>query len=192
MKKLDVEALTFLFILNMKEEKNKKYSKSENCDEHKAYVFNDYEEFKDYFINNGIISIYDDSLLQLCIMKQTKKGTIISMKKLCDHTIEKCAQTRLNNAIKELTQEKIDEIHSRGKITMFEKVAEWESFDLCAPGDYIGSAAYRCHTFNNCHECLLDYASSSIEYDKMDFKLILPFDKEEKVKEFSKTKNNIL
>ena len=122
MKKLDMEALIYLFILNMKEEKSKEYSKSENCDKHKAYVFNGYEEFKDYFVNNGIISIYNDSLLQLCIMKQTKKGTIISMKKLCDYTIEKCAQTRLNNAIKELTQKKKDEIHSKGKSQCLKKI----------------------------------------------------------------------
>lgn len=122
MKKLDMEALIYLLILNMKEEKSKEYSKSKNCDEHKAYVFNGYEEFKDYFINNRIISIYNDSLLQLCIMKQTKKGTIISMKKLCDHTIEKCAQTRSNNVIKELTQEKIDEIHSKGKSQCLKKI----------------------------------------------------------------------
>lgn len=38
-------------------------------------------------------------------------------------------------AIKKLTKEQIDEIHSRGKITPEEMVKEWESLDLCAPGD---------------------------------------------------------
>ena len=173
--KFDIEAMLYMFLLNLKEEKNKQISKSSDCDVHRVYVFNDYEEFLDYFANNGIISIYDESLLKLCIMKETKKGTIISMKKLCDHTIEKCADNRLKKAVKELTKEKIDDIHSRGKITMFEKVAEWESFDLCAPGDAIGSAAMRCHTFDDCHDCLLNFASSNIEHDKMDFKLILPY-----------------
>ena len=189
MEKIDIEVLLYLFIMEMKEEKKKEYSKSENCKANKAYVFNDYEEFKNYFIYNGIISIYDDSLLEQCILKQTKKGLIICMKKSCDQLIEKCAQSRLNEVIKALTPEKIDEIHSRGKITMFEKVAEWESFDLCAPGDAIGSASVRCHTFDNCHDCLLDYASSNIEYDEMEFKLIFPYP-EEKGKELSKKKDN--
>ena len=182
----DIEAFLYMFILNLKEEKEKKVSKSSDCDLNKVYVFNDYEEFLDYFANNGIISIYDESLLKLCIMKKTKKGTIISMKKLCDYTIEKCADNRLKKAVKELTKEKIDDIHSRGRITMFEQVAEWESFDLCAPGDAMGSGAPRCHTFNNCHDCLLDFASSHIEYDKMDFKLILPYEDDNKIKKLTK------
>lgn len=60
---------------------------------------------------------------------------------------------------KPLTQEQIDDIHSRGKITPEEKVKEWEGMDLCAPGDAIGSAAWRCKKFQNCHDCLVDYAS---------------------------------
>lgn len=65
---------------------------------------------------------------------------------------------------KELTQEQIDDIHARGKITPAEKVKEWEGMDLCAPGDAIGSAAWRCKKFDNCHDCLVDYASDHDEY----------------------------
>lgn len=65
---------------------------------------------------------------------------------------------------KKLTQEQIDEIHSRGRITPAEKVKEWEDFGLCAPGDDIGSAAWRCKKFNNCHDCLVDYAKQRDEY----------------------------
>lgn len=63
---------------------------------------------------------------------------------------------------KHLTQEQIDDIHARGKITPAEIVKEWEGMDLCAPGDAIGSAAWRCEKFHNCHDCLVDYAN---EYD---------------------------
>lgn len=75
---------------------------------------------------------------------------------------------------KELTQEQIDEIHSRGKITPAEKVNEWEGLDLCAPGDAIGSAAWRCKKFNNCHDCLVDYANDNDEYESFfkDLKII--------------------
>ena len=65
---------------------------------------------------------------------------------------------------KVLTQEQIDDIHSRGKITPKEKVKEWEDMDLCAPGDAIGSAAWRCRKFKNCHDCLVDYANQHDEY----------------------------
>lgn len=66
--------------------------------------------------------------------------------------------------IRELTQEEIDEIHANGKLTPNEIVDEWESFGLCAPGDAVGSAALRCHTFKDCHECLVHYAYESLEH----------------------------
>ena len=61
----------------------------------------------------------------------------------------------INPVFKKLTQEEIDNIHPRGKITPAEKVKEWEGMDLCAPGDAIGSATWRCRKFHhNCHDCL--------------------------------------
>lgn len=66
---------------------------------------------------------------------------------------------------KKLTQLQIDDIHSRGKITPEEKVKEWESLGLCAPGDAIGSAGWRCKKFHhNCHECLIEYANQRDEH----------------------------
>lgn len=73
---------------------------------------------------------------------------------------------------KPLTQEQVDDIHSRGKITPAEKVREWEDMDLCAPGDAIGSASWRCKKFNYCcHDCLVDYANEQEEYTSM-FKIM--------------------
>ena len=66
--------------------------------------------------------------------------------------------------LKVLTQEQIDDIYSRGKITPAKKVKEWEGLDLCAPGDTIGSASWRCKKFKNCHDCLVDYANEHDEY----------------------------
>lgn len=65
---------------------------------------------------------------------------------------------------KKLTKEQIDDIHARGKITPQEQIKEWERMDLCAPGDAIGSAAWRCRKFKNCHDCLIDYANEYDEY----------------------------
>ena len=67
--------------------------------------------------------------------------------------------------------------YSRGMITPAEKVREWESFDLCAPGDAIGSAANRCKKFGyNCHECLIDYASGKDEYHPLELSICHPYD----------------
>ncbi len=67
---------------------------------------------------------------------------------------------------KPLTHEQIEDIHLRGKITPAEMVKEWESLDLCAPGDAIGSAAWRCKKFRHCcHDCLVDYANENDEYE---------------------------
>lgn len=158
----DLEAKLLMFTLNLKEEKNKEYAPVKS-DKNIVYLFQDSHEFEKYFIENGINDI-NKELLVLCQVKTTKKGTIIASKNLCDYIIKRYKMSL------ELTQSQIDEIHSRGKITPREKVKEWEGLDCCAPGDNIGSAKERCRTFPNCHECLLDYASSKSEYDRIEFK----------------------
>ena len=70
-----------------------------------------------------------------------------------------------------LSDEEIADIHKRGLITPAEKVAEWESMGLCAPGDAIGSAGWRCQKFASCRDCLNDYASSKKEHYSF-FKMI--------------------
>lgn len=158
----DIEAKAFMFILHLKEAKEKKYSAVE-CDKNIVYLFDNNDDFEAYFIENGIEDI-NRELLRLCRMKTTKNGTVIALKGLCDRTIKRYKMG------KELTQSRIDEIHANGKITPAEKVREWESFGLCAPGDGNGSAAERCRKFSDCHECLVDYASLEEEHDKVELK----------------------
>lgn len=157
----DIDAKLFMFILKLKEEKNKVYS-IEESEKHIAYTFDNEDDFKSYFTKNGIDDISED-ILRLCKMKTTKKGTIIALKGICDHTIKRYKMG------KELTQTQIDEIHARGKITPAEKVKEWENQGLCAPQD-----PNRCDIFPDCHECLAEYASSQDEYDELeeDIKII--------------------
>ena len=69
---------------------------------------------------------------------------------------------------KPLTDKKIKDIHLRGKITPAEMVKEWESIDLCAPGNEIRSATWRCKKFRHCcHDCLVDYVNKYDEYTSM-------------------------
>lgn len=91
--------------------------------------------------------------------KNTKKQEIITQE---TEKIEESGYVKPQ--FKDLTQEQIDDIHARGKITPEEKVKEWEWMDLCALGDAIGSATWRCRKFKNCHDCLVDYANEHDEY----------------------------
>ena len=68
---------------------------------------------------------------------------------------------------KQLSQDEIYHIHSKGKLTAQEWVKQWESLGVCAPGDHSGSAAWRCEQFNNCHDCLVDYVNNC-ETDEFD------------------------
>lgn len=64
-----------------------------------------------------------------------------------------------------LREEEIKEIHARGNLTPYEKAQEWAGFDLCPSGTAIGSVRNRCHEFNNCFECLYDYACEKEEHE---------------------------
>ena len=160
MGKLDLKPNLFLFVTGVTIEKEKKYT-IKRIENNVVYIFDSYDEFKNYF--SKYVKEVKEDVINQAIYTKSKKGAVVALKGLCDHIITK---TRLQYDIKELSQEEINDIHQRGKITQLEKVKEWESYDLCAPGDAIGSAAGRCAYFNyNCHECLLEYASHKIEHD---------------------------
>ena len=126
-KKVDIEAKLFIALLHLKEEKNKKYT-NEISDTHMVYLFDDYDELKYYFETNGFPDISED-LLKICIMKTTKKGTIISLKELCDYTIRK-----KNSIIEALTKEsKFDPLavsHDRAFIVDLEQAEELKNEKL--------------------------------------------------------------
>lgn len=63
-----------------------------------------------------------------------------------------------------LPQEKIEEIHKRGKMTPEEKYNEWACHNVCAPGDFAGSAGWRCDKYGNCRDCLVAYAMEQEEW----------------------------
>ncbi len=59
MKKVDIEAKLFMWFLHLKEEQNKVYTEEE-CEKNIAYTFNNFKEFKQYFLENGLESINND------------------------------------------------------------------------------------------------------------------------------------
>ena len=84
---MDIELILLKRLFNLKENKIKEYNKLEG-DKNIIYVFNDYNELKEYFISNGCVNITDE-LIKICIFKKLKNKKIIAFKGLCDHIIYK-------------------------------------------------------------------------------------------------------
>lgn len=109
-------------------------------------------------------------------MENHNKSTIVSRKSV-EQLLESLSQYEHESnleqkdgesytipVLKELTQEQIDDIHSRGKITPAEYVEELETqlTDIC-PLEFSG-VNNRCNTFHSCHDCLVDYANQEEEW----------------------------
>lgn len=91
-----------------------------------------------------------------------KETQNVSLKEILYSTISEYLKDIRKNKV--LTKEEIDEIHKRGNVTIGEIVREWEANDLCMPADASGM---RCREFKSCHDCLIDYASYSLEHTPM-------------------------
>ncbi len=79
---------------------------------------------------------------------------------MCKRIIVKRKVKEFYNSI---TQEQIDKIHSKGKLTPLEAVQHWEAFDLCIEGSKTIFLKSRCEYFNhNCHECFNGNCFASI------------------------------
>ncbi len=82
----DLEAKLYVFFADLLIAEEKKYSACE-CERSIVYIFHDYNEFKFYFIQNGVF--HCDEEINNCILRQTKKGSIIASKKYCDDVIKR-------------------------------------------------------------------------------------------------------
>ena len=109
--KIDLEAIIFMYIHCLKEEKKKKYTAFE-CEDDIAYLFEDYDSYKNYFIDNGMDYVSDETL-DNCRIRVTKKGSIIALKALCD-----CIIREYRASLYQMKQT-IEE--SNGKIVKFKK-----------------------------------------------------------------------
>ena len=95
--KIDIETMFFIRLLKLKEAKIKKYSSVESK-YNVVYLFDNEEDYKYYFIDNGFDDV-SKTILNAAIMKTTKKGTIIALKGLCDYAITRHREinSKLNN-----------------------------------------------------------------------------------------------
>ena len=169
MSRLDIRTALFLYIGHAKVLKltDTKEIEVKQANPQEVYIFENYDEYINYF--KKYIQYVDEDVIDLPILTTGKKGQIVAFKGLCEKIIIK---ERIKEFYGSFYRTKVDKIHSKGKITPLEKVKEYESLDLCAPGDAIGSAGVRCKYFSNCHDCLLEYCSHKEEYDKIDLQLV--------------------
>lgn len=70
-------------------QKNRNNSDNDNISEHDIYVFNDYDEFLNYFFSylNHDIIIDDEDIFSLAILDIQDDGTIIASCNLCREII---------------------------------------------------------------------------------------------------------
>ena len=112
----------------------------------------------------------EDDVINLAIYTRGNKGQVVALKGLCEHIIVK---KKINDFYSSITQEKIDKIHAKGKLTPLEAVQMWESFDLCVEGSKSVFSKSRCQYFAyKCHECLMESASHKLEHDPIEFELV--------------------
>ncbi len=173
--KLDFKTWLYLYITKVVkvehipvvevEEKNHMYVKDSK--ENEVYIFKDYDEYKKFFLM--YLDDIEDNVINLAIYTRGNKGQVVALKGLCEHIIVK---KKINYFYNSITQEQIDEIHSKGKLTPLEVVQLWEFHDLCIEGSKTISSKNRCMYFNqNCHECLMETASHKLEHDNIDFEV---------------------
>lgn len=169
--KLDFKTWLYLYITHVVkvmhppiDVKVKRIMPVKDCKENEAFIFNNYEEYRNYFLM--YLDSVDDEVIDLAIYTKGKKGQIVALKSLCEYIIVKA---KMNDFYSSITPEKIEEIHKKGKLTPLEVVQMWESFDLCVEGSKTIFSKSRCKYFkNNCHECLMETASHKLEYEPLE------------------------
>lgn len=149
------------------EEKNKKIMDVKDSRSNEIYIFKNYEEYRNFFLM--YLNDVDNDLINLAIYTKGSKGQIVALKGLCERIIVK---RKVKEFLNSITQEQINNIHSKGKLTPLEAVKQWEAFDLCIDGSKTVFLKNRCEYFDyNCHECLMETASHKLEHDKINFLL---------------------
>lgn len=193
--KLDFKTWLYLYITHavivehppVVEVENKKIMPVKESKKHEMFVFNNYEEYRNYYLM--YLDSIEDEVIDLAIYTKGSKGQIVAFKGLCEHIIVK---KKMNEFYSSITQEQIDEIHSKGKLTPLEAVQIWESFDLCIQGNKSIFSKNRCQYFEqNCHECLMESASHKLEHEPIELDLTnLIKEEQEPIKELNYGKTN--
>ena len=128
--RLDFKTWLYLYITKavkvehmvVEEVKTKRRMYVKDSKKNEVYIFRDYDEYKKFFLM--YLDDIENDVIDLAIYTKGSKGQIVALKELCEHIIVK---KKVNDFYNSITQEQIDEIHSKGKLTPLEAVQLWES-----------------------------------------------------------------
>lgn len=131
------------------------------------------------------------NIFKLIRNKRWQKRNYIILKEIVSANMNYPSMSYEKPILPELTQEEIDDIHSRGKITAAEMIEDCEWINLCAPEvAALGSSTERCKMFqHNCHDCLVDFVKDNKEYYSL-YDVVNPF-KIDDVEDIQKIKKKI-
>ena len=108
----------------------------------------------------------DDELIDLAIYTHGSRGQIVALKGLCERIIIKVKNF---NFYQSITEEQVESIHSKGKLTPSEFAQLCIDNNLCIINDKSLTQEERCNFFDrNCQECLLENATHSLEHEMID------------------------
>lgn len=166
--RLDFQTNLFLSVVKAKkvshpavrEVENKLYMQPYSCDKHEVYVFNNFEEYKNFYLM--YFDSIDDELIDMAVITHGNKGQVVALRSLVNLIIVKKQTFDFYNSF---TEEKCDEIHENGYLTPFDVLAYWDSTKACPPASTGIIDKRRCDFFNNCEDCKMEYATHHIQYE---------------------------
>ena len=181
--KLDFKTNLYLYVTKAKKVKhapvtfvkNKKRMYVSAIRPNEVYVFENHDEYRKFF--EMYLNSVDDSLIDLAIYTRGKNGQIVAIKDLCKQIIIK---NQMIDAYAKMSDEKLEEIHERGKFANLDMVDYCRSLHICAPAYQGIIEKSHCDFFNcDCYLCLAEHFSRCEEYDVPN---INELDEEEKAK----------
>lgn len=132
-----------------------------DCDPKDVYVFNSFEEYKNFYLM--YLDNIEDETIELPIVVRGGKGQIVAHKNFMNHLI---LERKVFDFYSKYSLEKIQEVHDRGNITPIEVFLYWNENNICVPANnwHIVEKS-RCDFFcNNCSDCLREISTHHDEY----------------------------
>lgn len=170
--KLDLKTWLYLYITKAKIKKHLKIEKlSEKRDfsiakvhKNEVYIFKNHDEYREFFLM--YLDNVDDELIDLAIYTHGSRGQIVALKGLCERIIIKVKNF---NFCQSITEEQVEEIHSKGKLTPSEFAQLCIDNNVCIINDKSLTQEERCNFFDsNYQKSLLENASHSLEHEMID------------------------
>ena len=165
--KLDFGTNLFLSYINAKKVSHPSVRKIDKklhmyvnpCDVHDVYVFNNFDEYRDFYLM--YFDSIDDTLIDLAVITHGNKGQVVALKSLVNLII---IRKQTCDFLDSITDEMIDKIHEKGNLTPFDILDYWEENDICPPATSGLIEKGRCDFFTDCEDCRKECVRNHMEY----------------------------